>query len=397
VSDVARVHLAPGRDGPVRGGHPWLFSGAVASVSGNPEDGDEVEVLGADGSFVARGLYNSRSQIRVRLYAWEPVALDDAWFARRIADAVRLRTDVLGLGDTEGACRLVFSEGDGLSGLTADRYGSWLSVQLTSLALARRGDALVDALCAAAPCAGVVVRTEKGVLQEEGLELRDGVLRGTLPDEPVTVREGALVFEVDLRTGQKTGFYLDQRENRARAAAYAPGRTVADVCCYSGGFGVALAAAGAERVVGVDTSRGALELARRNADRNGVAGRIDLVRADAFGWLEAEGAAGRRYGMIVLDPPRFARTRRGVPQAIRAYERLNALALRCLEADGVLVTCSCSGRVTMGDFARAVAAAAVAAGRRVQVLERGGQAADHPVATTCPESEYLKCLVCRVA
>jgi 23S rRNA (cytosine1962-C5)-methyltransferase len=397
VSDLARVLLAPGRDGPVRGGHPWLFSGAVASAEGDPEDGDEVDVLAADGSFLARGLYNARSQIRVRLYAWEPTPLDDAFFARRIADAVRLRTDILGLDDAEGACRLVFSEGDGLSGLTVDRYASWLSVQLTSLALARRRDALVDALCTAVPCTGVVLRTEKGVLREEGLELRDGVVRGTLPEEPIAVREGTLSFEVDLRTGQKTGFYLDQRENRARATAYARGRTVADICCYSGAFGVALAVAGAAHVVGVDTSRPALALASRNAERNEVSGRTEFVRADAFNWLAAEGAAGHRYGMIVLDPPRFARTRRGVRQALRAYEGLNGLALRCLEADGVLVTCSCSGRVPMEDFARAVAGAAVAAGRRVQVLERGGQSADHPVATTCPESEYLKCLICRVA
>lgn len=393
---MGRVVLAPGRDVPVRGGHPWLFSGAIESVDGDPADGDAVEVVATDGSFLARGLYNGRSQIRVRLYAWEPVPLDDAFFAGRVADAVRLRTDVLGLGDPAGACRLVFSEGDALSGLTVDRYGSWLSVQFTSLALARRREALLDALEAAIRPTGVVLRTEKGILDDEGLELKDGLVRGTLPDEAITVREGTLDFEVDLRTGQKTGFYLDQRENRVRAATYASGRTVADVCCYSGGFSVAAATAGAHSVVGVDTSRPALELAARNADRNGVADRTDFVRGDAFRWLENEASAGSRYGMIVLDPPRFARTRRGVRQAIRAYEGLNGLALRCLEPDGILVTCSCSGRVSADDFAGAVATAAAATGRRVQILERRGQAADHPVATTCPESSYLKCLICRV-
>lgn len=396
MASTARVVLAPGRDVPVRGGHPWLFSGAIASVDGTPADGDQVDVVAADGSFVARGLYNGRSQIRVRLYAWEPVELDDTFFAGRIADAVRLRTEVLGLDDPSGAARLVFSEGDGLSGLTVDRYASWLSVQLTSLALARRRDALFDALEAAVQPTGLVLRTEKGVLDEEGLELRDGLVRGTLPDEPIAVREGSLSFQVDLRTGQKTGFYLDQRENRARAATYAAGRMVADVCCYSGGFSVSLAAAGAASVVGVDTSRPALDLATRNAAANGVAQRTSFVRGDAFRWLEAEAAAGHTYGMIVLDPPRFARTRRGVRQAIRAYEGLNGLALRCLEADGILVTCSCSGRVSAEDFAGAVATAAAATGRRVQILERRGQAPDHPVATACPESSYLKCLVCRV-
>ncbi len=381
----------------MRSGHPWLFSGAIASLDGTPMDGDQVEVVDDDGSFVAMGLYNSRSQIRVRLYAWEPVELDDAFFAERIADAVRLRTEVLGLDDPAGAARMVFSEGDGLSGLTVDRYASYLSVQLTSFALARRRDVLLDTLDAAVRPSGVVLRTEKGVLEEEGLELRDGPLRGDIPASPISVREGALSFQVDLRTGQKTGFYLDQRENRARAAWYAAGRMVADVCCYTGGFSVSIAAAGATRVVGVDSSRSALELAARNAEVNGVADRTSFVRGDAFRWLEAEATAGRRYGMIVLDPPRFARTRRGVRQAIRAYEGLNGLALRCLEPDGILVTCSCSGRVSPGDFEGAVATAAAATGRRVQILERRGQAPDHPVATTCPESSYLKCLVCRVA
>jgi 23S rRNA (cytosine1962-C5)-methyltransferase len=396
VTALPRVVLAPGRDGPARGGHPWVFSGSIASVHEGPTDGDEVEVLSHDGSFIARGFFNGRSQIRVRLYAWESIPLDGAFFARRIADAVALRRDVLGLDDPRGACRLVFSEGDGISGLTVDRYGSHLCVQFTSLALALRRDVILDALQEALHPDSMTLRTEKGVLEEEGLELSDGPLRGAPPVDPIAVREGALEFRVDLRTGQKTGFYLDQRENRARAAFYGAGRTVADVCCYSGGFSVTLAAAGARRIVGVDVSRPALELARSNAEANAVGERIELVRADAFRWLEAEAAAGRRYGMIVLDPPRFARTRRGVRQALRAYSALNALALRCTESDGILVTCSCSGRVTAEDFAAALASAAASEGRQVQILERRGQAADHPVATSCPESAYLKCLICRV-
>jgi 23S rRNA (cytosine1962-C5)-methyltransferase len=396
VTPLPRVVLTAGRDGPARGGHPWVFSGAIASVQEEPADGDEVDVLSHDGSFIARGLFNGRSQIRVRLYAWEPVPLDGAFFARRIADAAALRRDVLDLDDPRGACRTVFSEGDGISGLTVDRYGSHLCVQFTSLALALRRNVILEALREALHPESITLRTEKGVLGEEGLELRDGPAWGAPPDEPITVREAGLEFRVDLRTGQKTGFYLDQRDNRARAAFYGAGRTVADVCCYSGGFGVTLAAAGARRIVGVDVSRPALELARSNADVNAVGERIELVRADAFRWLEGEASAGRRYGMIVLDPPRFARTRRGVRQALRAYSALNALALRCTERDGILVTCSCSGRVTEEEFATAVGSAAASEGRHVQILERRGQAADHPVATSCPESAYLKCLICRV-
>ncbi len=394
---LPRVVLAPGREAPFLGGHPWLFSGAVGSVGGQPADGDEVEVLTAEGAFVARGLYNGKSQIRVRLYRWDPAPLDEAFFSRRIHDAVRLRSGVLALGDPGGACRLVFAEGDGLSGLTVDRYGPHLSVQFTGLGMAVRREMLLDVLEGAVAPEGLVLRTEKGILEEEGLELRDGPLRGVVPEEPFEIREGGLRFAVDLRTGQKTGFYLDQRENRARAARFAAGRSVADVCCYTGGFSVALAASGATSVTGVDASAPALALAESNAERNGVAAMTGFARADAFRWLEGEAEAGRRYGMIVLDPPRFARTRKGIRQALQAYERLNRLALSCLEADGILVTCSCSGRVTAEEFTAAVGRAASGARRTVQILETRGQAPDHPVSASCPESSYLKCLICSVA
>jgi 23S rRNA (cytosine1962-C5)-methyltransferase len=355
-----------------------------------------VDVVASDGRFVGRGLFNGRSQIRVRLYASEPVSLDDAFFAARIEAAIRLRHGLLDLGDPEGACRLVFSEGDHLSGLVVDRYGPYLAVQFTALGIAARREGILDTLEEALSPVGIVLRTEKGILVEEGLELRDGPVRGTLPERFTEILEGTLRFSVDLRTGQKTGFYLDQRENRRRAASYARDRTAADVCCYTGGFALSLAAAGA-RVVGVDSSETALQLARHNAERNGLADLTEFVRGDAFRWLEGEAEAGRRYGMVVLDPPRFARSRRGVPQALKAYERLNALALRCVEADGVLVTCSCSGRVDASDFLDALGRAAATAGRRVRVVERLGQAPDHPVSVACPESAYLKCLVCHVA
>ncbi len=392
---LPRVTLGRGREAPFLGGHPWVFSGSIATVRGDPSDGAEVDVVTADGSFVGRGLFNGQSQIRVRLYTSEPVPLDDVFFAGRIGAAVRLRHDLLGLGHPEGACRLVFSEGDGLSGLTVDRYGPYLAVQFTSLALAARRDSLLDILQDVLSPVGIVLRTEKGILAEEGLELRDGLLRGTLPDQPLEIREGRLLYSVDLRTGQKTGFYLDQRENRRRAVPYARDRTVADVCCYTGGFSMAVASEGA-RVVGVDTSKAALTLARQNAQQNGLSDRATFVRDDAFVWLGAEAKAGRRYGMVILDPPRFARSRKGVRQALNAYERLNTLALRCLEPGGILVTCSCSGRVTASDFMGAVARGAATAKRTVRLLEAHGQAPDHPVSTTCPESAYLKCLICHV-
>jgi len=401
VTDAAlagRVVLRQGRERPFVGRHPWVFSGAIHRVEGEVRDGDEVEVVTSEGRFVARGLYNSLSQIRVRLYSWEPgQPLDDAFFRRRLEAAVELRRALGLVHGSRSACRLVFSEGDGVSGLIVDRYGDWLSVQLTSLALARRREPLLDALQDLLAPRGVYLRTEKGIGEEEGLRATDGLLRGEEPEELITIDEDGILYAVDPRTGQKTGFFLDQRENRRRVAAYARGRRVADVFCYTGGFTIPLLREGAAAVVAVDVSAPALELARRNLEANGLDdGRTELVASDAFRWLEARVEAGDAFDMIVLDPPRFARSSRGVPQAIRGYAGLNELAVRCLAPGGILVTCSCTGRVSREAFVSVLAAVEERTGRRVRILESRGQAPDHPVSPTCPETAYLKCLVCLV-
>lgn len=392
----ALVQLAPKGDAAVRARHPWIFSGAVARVSGDPEPGAEVDVIDSTERWVGRGLFNPHSQIRVRVYTSGEEALDGAFFSARVRNAVSLRRDVLQLADPRGACRVVFSEGDGLSGLTVDRYGSYLVVQLTGLGIAARLEAVLDALEEEISPEAVLLRIERGVAKEEGLTLEEGSLRGAPPEKPVEIVEGTLRFVVDLQAGQKTGFYLDQRENRRRVAAYARDRTVADVCSYSGGFSVATACAGAAAVTAVDTSGPALVLARRNAERNGAGDLVETVQANAFDWLTEQAAAGRTYDMVVLDPPRFARSRRGVRSALSAYERLNALAIRCLAPEAVLVTFSCSGRVSESEFQAAVARAFTSCGRHGQILERLAQGPDHPVATNCPQSAYLKGLVCSV-
>jgi len=398
VTDRARpqVRLTSRGEGAARSRHPWIFSGAVDEVTGTPAPGDEVDVRSRDGDLLGRGLFNPHSQIRVRLYTSQDEPLDSAFFDRRVRQAVALRHGPLDLGDPRGACRLVFSEGDGLSGLTVDRYADYLVVQLTGLGIAHRLDPILDALEESLAPRAIVLRTEKGMAEQEGLVLQDGVLRGDAPEEPIEIVEGPMRFLVDLRTGQKTGFYLDQRHNRRRAAAYASGRSVADVCSYSGGFSIAAAQAGAAAVTAVDVSAGALELARVNAELNGVGDRIETVRANAFDWMGDQAAAGRTFDLLVLDPPRFARTRRGIRSALQAYARLNLLAIDCLAPGGVLVTFSCSGRVTEPDFVGAVSRAAAESGRSVRILERLGQAPDHPVSTACPESTYLKGLVCLV-
>lgn len=392
-----RVVLAAGREGPIQGRHPWLFSGAVKEVRGTVRDGDEVEVTDAGGTFLARGLYNSRSQIRVRCYAWEPrEAVTEEFLGRRVAAAVALRKE-LGLLRPRGAARLVFSEADGISGLVVDRYGDWLAVQFTSLALWQRREGILAALRVHAPSRGIMLRTEKGILEEEGLEISDGLLEGEEPDGPVEIEENGLRYTVDLRTGQKTGYYLDQRDNRVRAASYAPGRRVADVCCYTGGFTLPLLRGGAASVTGVDMSAPALDLARANLALNGLDdGRTGFVQADAFRWLEGAREEAERYGMVVLDPPRMARSERGLKGALRGYLRLNQAAVGCLEPGGILVTCSCTGRVSRERFVAVLGEVERATGRRIRILELHGQPADHPVAPTCPETAYLKCIIAAV-
>lgn len=388
--------MKPRHDAPFRHRHPWVFSGSVARVEGSPGDGDEVDLRDADGAFVARGLYNGRSQIRVRLYSWdEAEALDAAFFRGRIERAIAFRRNVLGWLTPGTACRLVFSEADGLSGLVVDRYDDWLVVQLTSLALARRAELLLDILGELTAARGVYLRTEKGIGRQEGLELSDGLVRGAEPPDRIEIREHGLDFLVDVRVGHKTGWYLDQRQNRLAAARLAAGRRCLDVCCYTGGFAVGLAAGGAHEVLGIDASAPALAAAAENASRNGQ-DRVGWRAGDAFAVLPEMAEAGERFDLIVLDPPRFAQSRKGLAQALRGYAFLNEAAVRLLSPDGILVTCSCSGRVSRDEFVRMLASVATTAGRDLQVFAQAGAGPDHPISAACPESDYLKCLFCRV-
>jgi 23S rRNA (cytosine1962-C5)-methyltransferase len=392
---AGRVVLLPRRARPFYGRHPWVYPGAIAAVEREPADGGEVDLVSHTGTFVARGLYNGRSKLRVRLYSWTPdTPLDADFFRARLAAALHLRGPILGLDGPGRACRLVFSEADGLSGLTVDRYDQWLVVQFTSLALAQRRELFTDLLTELAHPHGIYLRTERGVGGLEGLELSDGPLRGEVPAEPVLIDDNGQRFLVNLREGQKTGFYLDQRDNRLAVARLAGGRRVLDVFCYTGGFGLH-AAAGAREVVGIDASAPALALARANAELNGHHN-LSFLEGDAFARLDELVAAGERFGLVVLDPPKFARARHAVEEALRGYRRLITQALRVLEPDGILVLCCCSGLIDAAQLEALLALLAVEQRRPIQILERRGQAPDHPVAVTCPESSYLKCLIARV-
>ncbi len=393
---VPRVQLRPKREKPFLARHPWVFAGAIETIPEHAVDGSEVEVVSATGQFVARGLLNRRSKIQVRLYSWTPERpLDDDFFREKLKQAISFRHDILGLGGKRQACRLVFSEGDGLSGWTVDRFGEFVVMQFTSLAMAQRRERLADLLQELLQPRGIYVRTERGIGLMEGLELQDGLLRGELPPDDWTIEDAGITYRVNLTEGQKTGFYLDQRDNRVAAARYACGRTVLDAFCYSGGFGLQAALAGANSVEAVDVSQPALQLARENAQLNGLTN-LEFVQADVFRHLETLVQQKRRFGMVILDPPKFARTKKAIPEAMRGYRRLQTLALRLLEPGGFLVMCCCSGSISMEMLDELLAQTAVSTKREVQLLQRLGQAPDHPIALACPETAYLKCLIGRI-
>jgi 23S rRNA (cytosine1962-C5)-methyltransferase len=396
MNAIPKVILKPKRAQPFFARHPWVFNGAIERIDGSPADGDEVELFSSGGNFIARGLFNSQSKINVRLYSWDPgQALDLAFFRERLTRAIELRHHVLNLAGPERGYRLVFSESDQLSGMVVDRYGDWLTVQFTALGLANRRDMLAGLLQELTSARGIYLRTEKGIGKLEGAELHDGLLAGEPPPPDLAIEENGLRFFVNLAEGQKTGYYLDQRDNRAEVARLCPGKRVLDAFCYSGGFSLYAAKAGAAEVLGLDASEPALELARKNAIANGLAN-ATFENADVFKKLAELVAADRKFDVLILDPPKFARNRAAVPEAMKGYRRLHQLAMKLLDRDGVLVSCCCTGLIAMSDLEDVVAQVAVESRRDVQILQRRGPSPDHPVAISCRETGYLKCLISRV-
>lgn len=392
----AQAILKPRKALPFFARHPWVFDSAIDRWIGNPADGDVVDLLSDKGKFIARGIVNSRSRLRVRLYTWSASEmLERDFFQQRLSAAIGLRRE-LGLLAAGRACRVVFSEADGLSGLIVDAYDGYLVVQFHARAIAQRAQWIYDLLIQLLKPKGILLRMEKGISQEEGLDPQQGPVWGQVPDGPVLVEEHGLRFGVDLLVGQKTGFYLDQSENRLAAARYLAHRRVLDLFCYSGGFSLVAARHGqAREVLGIDTSDKAILLARANAELNRVKG-VSFQQKDCFEALDELSAAGARFGAVILDPPKFTRSRQSIDEALRAYFRINRVAVDLLEPGGILVTCSCSGSITREDFRAMLAGVAQKSGRDLQILEQRGASPDHPIRATCPETEYLKCLICRV-
>ena len=393
--ETPSVILKPKMVLPFYARHPWVFAGAVDRLQGSPADGDEVNLLTNTGKFVARGLYNSRSKIVTRLYCWEPdQPLDAGFFRKQFQTAIQLRDD-LGLHRPGLGCRLVFSEADVFSGCIVDEYDGWLSMQFTSLGLANRREMLAEILQELTNARGIYLRTEKGVGQLEGLELQDGPLRGELPPPGLTFLENGLKIRVNIAEGQKTGYYHDQRDNRAAVAKLAKDRRVLDAFSYTGGFGLNCAKAGAASVECLDVSEAALHLARENAALNDLTG-ITFTKGDVFRKLDEYVAEGKTYDMVVLDPPKFARSRSAIPEAIKGYRHLLKQGLLLLPPGGILVMCCCSGLINQEMLTDVMAQAAASAHRPVQLIEKRGPSPDHPVALSCLETSYLKCIIARV-
>jgi 23S rRNA (cytosine1962-C5)-methyltransferase len=388
------ISLKKGREKSLRRRHPWIFSGAIEKVSGHPAAGDTVQVRDATGKPLAAAAYSPTSQIRARVWTFDPAeAVDGAFFRRRIERAVALREHLPGAGHSN-AMRLVHGESDGLPGLVVDRYADVLVAQFLAAGVERWREEILDLLKEISSCEAIFERSDAEVRKLEGLQPRTGFVRGNRNASRCPIVEYGLNFRVDVEQGQKTGFFLDQRENRQRVRALAAGREVLDAFCYTGGFAIAALAGDAKRVSAIESSADAIRIAKENLGANPLpAERMEFVQADVFKHLRTLRDQGAHYDLIVLDPPKFAPTAAQAKNAARAYKDINLLAFKLLAPGGLLATFSCSGGVPADLFQSIVAGAAADANADAKIIERFTAAADHPVALEFPEGDYLKGLL----
>ncbi len=391
------VTLKPKRSFPTECRHPWIFSGAVDSVSREPEPGETVQVVSDDGRILGLGAWSPASQIRVRMWIYGPGGSVDAAFIRdRVQRAIGQRAMFLADGVTN-AFRLINAEADGLPGVTVDFYNGWCVAQFTAAGAERWKETVADAVMACFPCNGLYERSDADVREREALEAVNRLMRGEEPPAAILIEENGCKFEVDVRGGHKTGFYLDQRDNRILFAPYANGCEVLNAFSYTGGFGIAALAAGAAKITHVDLSAPALEQARANTLLNACkAEQSEFIQGSVFDVLRRFRDQRRSFDAVVLDPPKFADSKGALMKAARGYKDINLLGIKLLRPGGLLATFSCSGAMDSELFHTIVAEAARDAGRDVQVIRRLQQAADHPESLAFPEGFYLKGLLCRV-
>ncbi len=429
-----RVILKSGKEKPIQGRHPWIFSGAIDEIDDHYQTGDLVRVYSAQGEFLGTGYLNPRSQIAVRMLSFEEEAIDKDFFGKRLDEAIGLRKRFilpspfplpagergkkeasLALGGGEGggeggtnAYRLIHSEGDFLPGLIVDRYADYLVAQFQTAGIEKWKDVLLSLLEEKIRPRGIYEKDDTEAREWEGLEKRAGLLRGEEPPDYVQIQEYGIPFIVDIHTGQKTGFFLDQRENRKLVSRYAGGKSVLNLFAYTGGFSVYSALAGAEKVVSVETSERALNTCRENFKLNGLLGeKYQFIQENAFEYLRSPhpslspgrgegGGEGKNFDLIIVDPPAFAKSKDHIMQASRAYKDINLWALKRLRPGGLLYTSSCSSYVDPDLFQKIIFAAAKDARREVRILQKTSHAPDHPINVFHPEGEYLKGMLCLI-
>lgn len=392
---TASLQLRSGKDRSLTRRHPWIYTGAIGAIRGQPKSGETVRVHAADGRFLAWAAFSPESSIRARVWSFDEAQTIDAdWIAQRLSQAIARRSRfVVG----QDAVRLVFGEADGLPGLVVDRYRNQLVVQFLAAGVDAWREVIVQALIRLTGRTDVYERSDASARQREGLESREGVLAGQAPQAPIEIDENGVRFAVDVLAGHKTGFYIDQRDNRALVAAHADGRRVLNCFCYTGGFSLAALKGGASSVLSIDSSGPALQFARSNQQLNGFgqlsAEQCDWSEDNVFDALKRLAAEDRRFDLIVLDPPKFAPSAHHVERAARAYKEINLKALRLLEPGGLLFTFSCSGAISVELFQKIIAGAVFDAGVEMQMLRRLQAGDDHPMLMTHPEGEYLKGLM----
>lgn len=399
------IVLKPGREKSLIRRHPWIYSGSIDSKLSSQADeiidGDTVKVLDAKRNFLGWGAYSSLSQIRVRIWSWDPErVIDRGFFNERLVAAITMRSERFGSqagGERTNALRLVHAESDGLPGLVVDRYDDTLVVQILSRGTEYWRDTIIDLLIELTGVARVYERSDAAVRSLEGLTEQTGLLYGDPIPDPFVIKENSLKFKVDIAQGHKTGFYLDQRSNRAIVGAIAGGRQVLDCFAYSGGFSVYALQGGAESVLAIDSSTDAIRLLDENIKRNGFSReRIEIQQLDVFQALRLFRDQDRKFDLVVLDPPKFAPTAAHAQRAARGYKDINILAMKLLSPGGLLATFSCSGGVSAELFQKIIAGAAVDAGVDGKIIGRMTQDSDHPVALNFPEGAYLKGMIIRV-
>lgn len=388
------IVLKPGREKSLHQRHPWIFSGAIDRIRGNPQVGDTVELFSSAEEWLCRAAYSPLSNIRARVWTFDPEENVDAELLRkRLESALALRKALIPEGETD-ALRLVHGESDGLPGVIVDRYAGWLVIQCLTAGADAWKDALIDALIELTGITQVYERSDVDVRRLEGLPERAGLVRGSELPEKVTIHENGLNFGVDLRAGQKTGFYIDQRRNRQRLGQLCARRDVLNCFCYTGAFSAYALSGGARSVLSVDSSGEVLKAGVQNIRMNALAEEVATwVEGDVFQVLRKLRDQGRSFDLVVLDPPKFAPTAVQVEKAARGYKDINLLAFKLLRPGGLLFTFSCSGGVSADLFQKIVAGAALDARVDARIVEHLGQGVDHPIALNFPEGTYLKGLV----